>query len=103
MDRKQVGTDVHCDQPVMGTVAVDSTVEAVGFESLRMLGLQHTFRDYIVTTAAVVLATDRVFRRMNVTNPVMWRRPVSAGEVATIGKFASWYRTLGIGCGGTCF
>ncbi|MDA8268887.1 MAG: LLM class flavin-dependent oxidoreductase [Actinomycetota bacterium] len=101
MDPGQINVGIHPDHPVAETVAFARAVEAAGFGGLWIADSQHLFRDCMVSTTAVALATDRIPLGIGVTNPVLRHPSVLAGSAASLDELVPGRLTLGLGSGET--
>jgi len=101
MEPGQIDVGIHPDHPVTQTVAFARSVEAAGFTGLWIADSQHLFRDCVVSTTAVALATDRIPLGIGVTNPVLRHPSVLAGAAASLEELVPGRLTLGLGSGET--
>lgn len=101
MEPGQINIGIHPDHPVTETVAFARSVEAAGFRGLWIADSQHLFRDCVVSTTAVAMATDRIPLGIGVTNPVLRHSSVLAGTAASLDELVPGRLTLGLGSGET--
>lgn len=101
MDAGQLNIGIHPDHAVADTVAFARAVEEAGFGGLWIADSQHLFRDCVVSTTAVALATARIPLGIGVTNPVLRHPSVLAGGAASLDELVPGRLTLGLGSGET--
>ncbi|MDA8033938.1 MAG: LLM class flavin-dependent oxidoreductase [Actinomycetota bacterium] len=101
MDPGQLNIGIHPDHPVEETVAFARSVEGGGFGGLWIADSQDLFRDCMVSTTAVALATASIPIGIGVTNPVLRHPSVLAGAAASLDELVPGRLTLGLGSGET--